>query len=154
MSAYLMRLICAAILCAVVRAMAGEGQGFRKLVCGVFLALTALSVPVDLDLPDLNPDRIVREAQAAVRHGAEQAEDARETIIIEAFEAYIWNKAAALDLQLTVRMGLAEDQMPESVILTGTVPPTERNRLTEELVRELGLGEEDVIWMQPHQSSE
>lgn len=154
MSAYLTRLICAAILCAVIRAMAGEGQGIRKLICGMFLALTVLSAPIDLKLPDLDPDRIAREGQTAVQEGEEQAESAREAIIIEALGAYIWNKAAGLDLDLTVRLELAEDQTPDTVILTGTAAPGEQERLTEELVRELGIGEEDVIWIQPHQSSE
>lgn len=154
MSDYLMRLICAAVLCAVIRAMAGEGQGLRKLICGIFLALTVLSVPLDSVLPELDMDSIARDARQAAQYGSDQADSAQETIIIEAFEAYIWNKAAGLDPNITVRVELAADHTPERVILTGAAAPKERDRLTQELVRELGIGEENVIWTEPQQSSE
>lgn len=154
MSDYLMRLICAAILCAVIRSLAGEGQGIRKLICGVFLALTVLSVPVDLKLPELEYDRIAREAHAAVQQGEEQAKTSREAIITEALGSYIWNIAAGLDLDVTVQLELAEDLTPDTVILTGAASSRDQERLARELSRELGIGEEDVIWIQPHESSE
>lgn len=153
MSAWLMRLVCAAIICAVIRAIAGEGQGLRKLICGMYLALTVLSVPMELELPEFDPERITREAASAVREGAQQADSDREAIIIEAFQAYIWNEAAGLCPDLEVRVELGEDQTPETVILTGTAEPDRRARLTQKLAQELGIREEDVIWIQPHQSS-
>lgn len=149
MKMYLMRLICAAVVCAVVRAMAGEGQGFRKLVCGAFLALTALSIPMDLALPELDTARIAREAREAVLAGEEQADAARASVITEALEAYIWNKAAALDLQLTVRVELTDERIPDSVTLTGRASAAQKRFLTEELNRELGLKEGDVTWIEP-----
>ena len=152
MSAYLLRLICAALACGVIRAMAGEG--FQRLICGVFLALTVLSLPRDLTLPEFDLDTIAREADSVVQYGREQAQSDGERIIIEALESYIWNEAAALDLLLTVRVELAEDLTPEAVELTGTAGPEQRQRLTQLLVRELGVREEDVIWTQSHQSSE
>lgn len=154
MSAYLMRLICAAILCSVIRAMVGEGQGIRRLVCGVFLALTVLTVPADLEIPELNSLLIARETQVAVQEGEEQADSVREAIIIEAFEAYIWNKAAGLDPELEVRVELAEDYTPKAVFLTGSGTSSGMEGLTKELARDFGIREEDVIWIPPHQSSE
>lgn len=154
MKSYLLRLICAAIVCALVRAMAGEGQGLRKLACGAFLVLTALSIPMKPELPDLDLNNIFREAETAVREGTAQAESSRGAIIKEALEAYIWNKAAALELAVTVRVELQEDESPGSVVLTGHGPARARRELTQTLIRELGLGEEDVVWIEPHQSSE
>lgn len=148
-----MRLVCAAIICAVIRAIAGEGQGLRKLICGMYLALTVLSVPLDLEIPEFDPGRIAREAASAVREGSQQADSEREAIIIEAFEAYIWNEAAGLCPDLEIRVELGEDQTPETVILTGAAGPDARMRLTQKLAQELGIGEEDVIWIQPHQSN-
>lgn len=154
MSGYLMRLICAAILCAVIRSLAGEGQGIRKLICGVFLALCVLSVPVDMKLPDMDLDKISDEARAAVMHGQDQAEEARETIIKEALAEYIWNKASELELELTIRLELTDEQTPENVFLTGSAESAARMQMTAELVQALGIGKEDVIWIEPHQSSE
>ena len=35
MSGYLLRIVCAAMVCALVRAFSGEGRGLRQLLCGV-----------------------------------------------------------------------------------------------------------------------
>ena len=47
MRAYLLRLICAAILTALVDALAGSGagSGIRRLTAGIFLTLVAFSLP-------------------------------------------------------------------------------------------------------------
>lgn len=154
MSAYLMRLICAAIICALVRAIAGERAGLLRLICGIFLALTALSVPVELELPEWDPDQIARQARAAASEGAESAQREREAIITEALQAYIEREAAGLDLSLTARVELDEAQMPTRIWLTGTAAPEAQRKLTDVLLRELGLEEGDVKWIEPHQSSE
>ncbi len=152
-SGYLMRLICAAILCALIQAVTGNSQKIRRLIAGVFLTLTALSPIGELELQDFDPDRLRSDAQAAVREGTEQADGMRADIISEACEAYIWNKAAEMGLELEVRLELDEELMPRSVVLTGPASPLERQRLTDAIVRELGLGREDVTWNDPYQSS-
>lgn len=154
-SGYLLRLICAAILCALVNAMAGEGPGqrTRRLIAAVFLMLTALSPPGDLDLPELDPDALLEDAEDAVRDGTQQAQTERADIISGACEAYIWNKAAELGLELEVRVVLGDDLMPRAVTLTGQASPLERQTLTEAVTRDLGIGKEDVTWNDPYQSS-
>lgn len=154
MSGYILRLCCAAILCAAVNAICGDAKGLRQLVCGVFLMLTALSPLGELELPDFDPEHLRRDAEAAVCEGTEQARTAKAGIISEGCEAYIWNKAAELGLELTVRVELGEDLLPRAVTLTGTASPLERQRLTQTLVRELGVGKEAVTWIDPYQSSE
>ena len=152
-SEYLMRLICAAILCGMVGAVAGSSQGIRRLIAGIFLTMTALS-PLGLpELPDIDPDRLYAEAQAAVQEGQEQADLMRTDIIMDACEAYIWNKAAQMGLELEICLELDEEGLPRSVALTGPASPAERQQLTDAIVRELGLGKEDVTWIEPYQSS-
>ena len=153
LSGYLMRLVCAAFLCALIGTMAGSSQGIRRLIAGIFLTLTALSPMGELDLPDLDPDRLHAEAQAAVQDGTRQADEMRADIISEACEAYIWNKAAEMGLELEIRLELNEDGMPRSVVLTGNASPLERQRLMQLIVQDLGVGREDVIWKDPYQSS-
>ena len=152
-SAYLMRLICAAILCALVGAVDGGSPGLRRLLAGIFLPLTALSPLAELELPELDPERFFADARAAVRDGTEQADEMQADIITDGCEAYIWNKAAAMGLELTIRLELDGEHLPCMVELTGQASPLERQKLTAELVRELGLGKENVIWIDPHQSS-
>lgn len=152
-SGYLMRLICAAIACALIQAVTGSSQGIRRLIGGIFLTLTALSPLGELDLPELDPDRLYADAQTAVQDGQEQADEMRADIIYEACEAYIWNKAAEMGLELEVHLELDEECLPRSVVLTGLASPLERERLTQTIVRELGVGKEDVTWNDPYQSS-
>ena len=97
---------------------------------------------------------LMDDARAAARAGAEQAKEEQARIITEACEAYIWNKAAGLELELSVRVELGEDLTPEAVTLTGAASPLERQRLTDSIAGDLGIGKEAVIWIDPHQSSE
>lgn len=154
LSGYLMRLVCAAFLCALIGAMAGSSQGIRRLIAGIFLTLTALSSVGEPHLPDLDPDRLRAEAQAAVRDGTEQADEMREDIISEACEAYIWNKAAEMGLELEICLELDEEGLPRRLTLTGQASPLERQKLNQTLIQDLGLGREDIKWKDPYQSSE
>ena len=153
-SGYLMRLICAAIVCALVGAVTGNSQGIRRLIAGIFLMLTVLSPVGDLELPEFDPDSIRADAQAAVRSGTAQADEMRAEIISDAYEAYIWNKADSMGLELEIRLDLDDEGMLRSVVLTGAASPLERQRLTEALVQELGVGKGEVTWIDPYQSSE
>lgn len=153
MSAYLTRLLCAAILCALVDALCGEKGGIRKLTAGIFLTLVAFSLPAQFDLPELQPDRFLSDARSAAAEGEDLARDARADIIIDALEAYVWNKAEAMGLQVEVHITLDADLRPSRAELTGAASPLERQELTDALVRELGLKEGDVVWTQSHQSS-
>lgn len=154
LSGYLMRMICAAFLCAVVQCVAGGSQGIRRLIAGIFLTLTVLSPIGDIELPELDLELFRADAMAAVDHGTAQAEKMRSDIILEACEAYIWNKAAAMGLEPEIRLTLDPEGMPLSVELTGMASPLERQKLTQMIVRELGIRKEDVTWKDPHQSSE
>ena len=154
LSGYLMRLICAAILCALIGSIGGSSQKLRRLIAGVFLTLTALS-PVDsLELPELDPGQLHADAQTAVREGSEQADEMKTDIILDACEAYIWNKAAEMGLELEISLELDEECLPQRLTLTGQASPLERQKLTQTLMQDLGLGREDVIWKDPYQSSE
>lgn len=155
-SGYLWRVVCAAVICALVGAISGDGPGrpLRKLTAGLFLSLAVLSPLGDVQLPQLDTDQIRSDAQEAVRAGTEQATQAKNAIISETMETYIWNKAAQLGLQVQVHVVLNEEGLPRSVELTGAVSPMDRQTLAECITRELGLGKEAQVWIDPYQSSE
>lgn len=155
-SAYFWRVICAGVVCALVGTIAPDGAGsrLRKLTAGIFLALTVLSPLGDVELPKLDLSAIRSDAQSAVREGSEQAQEAENAIITETLEAYIWNKAAELGLEVQVRVSLDPQGLPCSVELTGTVSDADRETLGSLISRELGLGREAQTWIDPYQSSE
>ena len=153
MSDYLLRLICAAILCALVEALSGTG-GIRRLTAGIFLPLVAFSVPVRIELPEFDPASLKRDAEIAASEGMEQAQTARADIITEALGAYVWSKAQALGLEVTAQIELDGELRPVRLELTGDASPRERELLLGTLIRDLGLTEEAVTWTQVYQSRE
>jgi len=156
MSEYLMRLICAAILCALIDALGGSGTGagMRRLTAGIFLTLVAFSLPTQLSLPELQPELFFREAEQAVAQGEALAREARAECITESCEAYVWSKAEDMGLEVSVEVTLDETLLPRRVELCGAATSQEQLTLSEMIRRELGIGEEDVVWMESHQSSE
>ena len=156
MRAYLLRLICAALLTALVDALAGNGagSGIRKLTAGIFLTLVAFSLPGNLELPELDLQQYLRQAEIAVSEGEDQAASFRADIIRSSVSAYIGTKAGDLGLEVTAEVTLDEDFRPRAVVLTGAASPIERQELTDTLVRELGLTKEAVTWTGSNQSSE
>ena len=152
MSAYLTRLICAAILCALVDALCGSRGGIRRLTAAVFLTLVAFSLPVELEPAQLQPGRFLEQARAAAADGENMARDARAEIIIEAAEAYICTKAEAMGLRVQAAVKLDDELRPCRAELTGAASPLERRTLTQQLVQELGLEEGDLVWKESYQS--
>lgn len=155
-SSYLLRLICAAFLSALVLAIGGDGagKGMRQFLCGLFLALTALSPLGTMELPELDLEVYREDAGAAVSDGIYQAQSAQNEIITERCEAYIFNKAAELGLSLDVKVTLDEEGIPASVTLTGQASPAELEELSGCIARDLGVGKEAQTWNIPYQSSE
>lgn len=156
MRAYLLRLICAAILTALVDALAGNGagSGIRRLTAGIFLTLVAFSLPGSLELPEFDAEKIIRQAEIAVSEGEEQAASFRADIILESVGAYIGTKAGELGLTVTAEVRLDGELRPCAVVLTGAASPLQRQELTDTLVRELGLAKEAVTWTEMDQDSE
>ena len=154
MRAYLLRLICAAILCALVDALSGTGSGMRKLTAGIFLTLVAFSLPMQLELPSLDTEQFFMEAQQAAGEGADLAHQALAQRISDDCAAYIGTKAEELGLRISAQVELDENLCPSGAILSGTASQEQRQALCAMISRELGIGEEEIRWNEPHQSSE
>ena len=156
MKAYALTVICAAFALSILSALAPEGPGkeTRRLAGTIFLVLTVLAPLGRSRLPALDLTALTMEGERAAQVGKAQYEAAFSAGITERLEAYILTKAAALGLEPQVRVALDPEGIPERVELTADAEPQIREALTEQLVRELGLKREDVIWKQPHESSE
>ena len=156
MKAYAMTVICAAFALSILSALAPEGPGkeTRRLAGTIFLVLTVLAPLGRSRLPVLDLTALTREGERAAQVGKAQYGAAYSAGISERLEAYILIKAAALGLEPQVRVSLDPEGLPQWVELTADAEPQIREVLTEQLAGELGLKREDVIWKQPHESSE
>ena len=151
---YVISVTAAAMLCGIVTGLFPPGSGKRiaKLICGLFLAYTVLSPISRVDfstLPDFSL-RCMDDAQAAVTAGENLARKSTAEIIKEETEAYILDKAADLHTSLTAEVTIGEENLPESVTISGEASPYARRRLQTIIESDLGISKENQQWIGLH----
>ena len=151
---YLRAVCCGALLCAVLLQFSGKDGNApvpMRMLCGLFLVLLVISPlkNVDFNVADREFSDFSLEARAVSAEGKAQAETALREGISRRCEAYILDKAAALQMKPGVRVEVSEETLlPESVILTGEAPPEGKARLMEWIARELGVERSSQQWKQ------
>ena len=151
---YLLRLICAALVCGLLtRLMGNKGllSELVKLLAGVCMAITVLSPWVDI--PKLRLEEITRDftfnAEAFTESGKNSAYRAMADIIKERTEAYILDKAKALGAEITVEVDLSVDEIPypTGATLEGAISPYGKSLLSSYISENLGISMEDQTWI-------
>ena len=150
MTGYILCVISAAVLAAILRTLAGEGTTGKlmKLLTGLFLAVTVLSPLVQLEIPDPTDwlEDYMADGEAAARAGEAMAKEYSGGLISAELEAYILDKAAALGCDLTVAVRLSDGGLPELAALSGEISPGDKAELSRMMAEELGIGEEAQNW--------
>lgn len=144
---WLMSILAVSLLCALAEALMPKGpvKGVGKLVCGLVLAAVVVSPVVRLDLEggrqwleDWNVGLEQREEELK-----KQVDEEMKTIIEQEYEAYIVDKAAQLGAQCTARVECRQEgegvYLPETVWISGSLAPQQREALSGALLEELGL---------------
>ena len=151
---YLLSVVAVALLSGVVLALTPKGAVHRTLtfLSGLAMILTALGPVARLDFDTL------AQSMARTRIEAEEAAegvniDSTELIaelIKEESETYIWDKAAAMEIELTeVTVEVRTDgtyPYPYSVVLTADCTDELRQRFTKALEEELAIPAERQEW--------
>ena len=147
---YLFSLCAAALLCSLVRALVPKGRmkSICSLLCGVFLAMTALSGLAGWELSEeLTKMRIAAEE---ARTGVEiRNREALSAIIKSKTEAYIWDKAQELGLSVSVDVAIEEDgayPYPAAVQISGQFTEMQRQNLARYIEENLAIGKEQQTW--------
>lgn len=148
---YILSVVCAAIVCAVLTALSGEKGSaafIRKLVCGVFLCLTVISPVGKVRLEDLlEPITGIRQDALAVSSmGQTLYQESLAQVIREQTEAYILDKAQGLGLTLSVSVQPDESGRPYRASLVGNAGADDRKTLSDILEKELGIPKERQQW--------
>lgn len=153
LSQYIRTVTGAALISAVVlRLLAGKGSAAAvgKILVGIFMALTVIGPISQVELSDVwdwVPD-VSADAGLAAAQGQADAKKALEQSISSQVEAYILDKAAQMDVVLTVEVELSDDTIPvpRRVRLQGNISPYAKSRLQSILSEELGIDKENQIW--------
>lgn len=147
---YVICVTAAALICGIVTGMTKKGPAGEliRLVAGLVLAFVVLYPISGLNLEDLPLDLVafMEAGESMSAQGEKITREATEDIIKSRTEAYILDKAAALDISLTVEVLLDEENIPVGVILSGAVSPYARSRLTNVIEKDLGIAKEKQIW--------
>lgn len=150
---YLLCVLVASILCAIIRTLVktkGTLHTMVKLVTGLLLVITLLS-PFEkvrgFSLPQLI-EPYSNAANDAVTAGKAMAEEATAEIIKDNIETYIMDKAAYLGMSVSVEVVLSYEPIPHpvSVALSGTGSPYAKNRLSKYISQDLGIPEDAQTW--------
>lgn len=147
---FVLSVISAALICGILQSIVKEGSCARvlKILCGIFLIITVLKPLKKIEFPDLSQWTASweKEAEDAVRDGKQVYEKEYASGIQARLQAYILDKAAQLGLSVRVDIALSTDNIPESVIISGTAGKREREQLETILTRDLGIPKEKQQW--------
>lgn len=149
---YVLSVICGAILCGLMHMLLPEGTTGKvtQLIIGLVMTLTVLS-PLFRDQIfrwDLSLDHWLMESENAVLAGQTLGEAEYKKHIQQNTEAYILDKAAAWDADITVNIDLCEDYPYEVdlVRIHGSVSPYVKMSMLQILRTDLGLTEDNLLW--------
>ncbi len=152
MRQYIVSVVAAALVCGILTGFMKDCGVKRllKLLCGTFLTFTVISPIVKFTVPEL-PDfgLVFEEAEKAAQQGKIITEDSLMDIISAQSEAYILDKAKAMEVFLTAEVATSFVDglpVPESVVLEGEVSPEQRRQLSQIISDELGIPKENQVW--------
>lgn len=151
---YLFSVVTAALVCALVNRLikkSGSSGAIVKLLSGIFLTLSVISPVINLDFSSVADyiEAFSYDADAYVSAGNEITDASMHRSIKQKSEAYILDKAASMEAELTVEVTLSDDSLPvpTDIVLTGRVSPYAKSKLSQMITDDLGIPKENQVWM-------
>lgn len=150
---YLLSIICACMIVAIIKVILGEkisASGILKLIAGIFIIFTVVAPVIKVEFEDFQNfyEDVSSDARDVVHQGEIIAQQTTQTIIKEKLEAYILDKATALNLDVDVCLTLKDAAVatPEEITIYGSVSPYGKKMLQAFLVEEMGIPEGKQSW--------
>lgn len=154
MKAYILSMIAAAVLSAIVKAFVDNKTATGKLIgllCGVVLVISIVNPMVNIKFYNLSAyfRSISADAEGYIRDGTDAAEKSVADIIKSRTEAYILDKADQMGLDISVEVELDGNNghIPAGVIIKGKVSPYAREIMRDFLQDDLGIAKENQQWI-------
>ena len=151
---YLLSVIGAALIsgiaCSVIGKKGAVGS-LVKLLTGLFLVITVIAPWTKIRIDDLSSfySGFSVEASNIAAEGEALANQELAAIIKSQVEAYILDKASALnlDLEIEVKMSATQPPIPESITLKGAASPFGKQYLENILCNDIGIAKENQLWI-------
>lgn len=122
-----------------------------RTITGLFILLVILKPLSSMSGGTFNLDleQFSREGNSYARQGQDLSESNRADIISKSLSAYIEIGAADYGLQLEVKVTLSEADActPQSVTLWGSWTQEQKDKLTSDITREIGIPKERQQWI-------
>lgn len=150
---YMISVIAMSILCGIAALLfhSSPYHGTIKLITGLMVTVTVLKPMLTTNgiAFDKFWNRISADSSYAVRQGQEAAESANSSYIKETMESYIISKAEEMGADITAQVQLQEDTFyqPGEVVISGRVSPYLKKQLSQMIRSELGIEEDQQIWI-------
>lgn len=151
--AFILSLVCASLISGILTDLSQKTFFFKqiKLVCSLFLALTALMPLIHWRFPDFRQTDsfFLMQAQEAVQEGEQIRIHSIADIIKDQSEAYILNEARAIGANISVEIGLQYEDppIPFSSTIRGCFDASCELMLSRVLTHELGIQKEHQTWI-------
>ena len=153
MKEYVLRIVAAAIVCAVASALLGKKTAIGRiagLVSGILMAVTLLAPLGSITFNGISDfwNSLSEDANKYVLEGTSAAEIQKAEIIKSQSEAYILDKANRMGLQIAVEVELDghNGNIPCSIVISGNVSPYGQTQLESYIAETLGIAKENQIW--------
>jgi hypothetical protein len=150
---YVMSLIGAALICSVVKSLVGGASRFKevtRVVCGVFMVITAISPLMVVKIPDFDSYiQPIFDTGWKISNDAVNASKAEMVDIIKGeTSAYILEKANSRNVDIDVEVGVDEGVLvPTEVIIAGTVSPYDKALISKYIFETLNIPEDQQQWI-------
>lgn len=153
MGEYLLSVVSAAILCAIVKNISGEksvGGKIIQVITGLFLVITMISPVTNFRLKNIEEyfDDFRFEAEDYTSQGTQIAKEEYSSIIKHQTEAYILDEAVRVGAQMNVEVKLSDSYppMPYQVVIKGSVSPYQKQYISHYISNNMGITQEHQIW--------
>lgn len=149
---YAISIIVTTLICSVVSSLLqnSAAKGIVRMLSGIILTISIVAPlwKLELSFPDGFETMVLDAADAASAAGENISREALRNIIKEDTEAYIQDKAAGLDADITAEVILnnGDPPIPEKAVISGHISPYAKQQLQEILQTQLGIAKESLEW--------
>lgn len=151
---YLFHIIAACVVAAAAKQLLHGSAHFKalgNLICGVFVLLSVISPFVDLSWNTAIPANLDFSQQLnAISMDAQMyREESMQQSILSQTQAYIWNKAKELSLDIEFDITLSDDYpyAPCRIQIIGHASPYAKAKLSDYLQESIGIPKEAQTWI-------